>query len=132
MATDPAFASTPNCGAAVLAGYDASFTAPSTTATLITAASAGTQVYEITVQGLATLAAGIVNVFIYTGSVYVLYDQFVLSTSPTASVSVAAFQARKTYGNLILKTGYTLRVSHTTTGNDTSKLAVTVVGADLT
>lgn len=83
-------------------------------------------------QGLATLTTGIVNVFIYTGSVYVLYDQFVLSTSPTASTTVAAFQARKTYGNLILKTGWSLRVSHTTTGNDTSKLAVTAVGADFT
>jgi hypothetical protein len=132
MSASPAFASTLNSSSAVLAGFDASFTAPSTTATLITAASAGTIVHEIIVQGLATLSAGIVNIFIYTGSVYVLYDQVVLTTAPTASTSVAAFRAVRQYTNLILKTGYTLRVSHTTTGNDTSKLAVTVVGADLT
>ena len=132
MATDPAFASTPNMASAVLGGFDASFTAPSTVTTLITAALAGTQVYEITVQALATLTTGIVNVFIYTGSVYVLYDQFTLATTPAGSTTVAAWQARRSYSNLILKTGYSLRVTHTTTGNDTSKLAVTAVGADFT
>jgi hypothetical protein len=118
--------------AKVLGAFDASFTAPTNVTTLITAPAAGTQVYEVTVQGLATLAAGIVNLFIYTGSVYVLYDQFTLAASPAGSTTVAAWQARRSYANLILKNGYSLRASHTTTGNDTTKIAVTAVGADFT
>jgi hypothetical protein len=117
---------------AVLGGFDASFTAPSTTTTMITAAATGTIVHEIIVQGLATLVAGIVNIFIHDGSTYELYDQVLLTATPTASTTAVAFRAVRQYSNLILKTGYTLRVSHTVTGNDTSKLAVTVVGADLT
>ena len=130
MSSTPSFASTVNNGSKVLGGFDASFTAPSTTTTIITAGTSGAKIEEIAIQGLATLAAGIVNLWLHDGSTYFLFDQFALTTSPTASTTVAAFRVVRQYSNLILKSGWTLRASHTTTGNDTSKIAVHAFGGD--
>ena len=131
MATSPVYAATPKIGSATLGGFDASFTSPSSASTIVTGGSSGSKIEEVVIQGLATLAAGIVNLWTHDGSTYRLFDQVLLTTSPTASTTVAAFRAIRQYSNLWIPNGSTFRASHTTTGNDTSKIAVTAFYADL-
>lgn len=129
MSAAPSFASTPKVSAKVLGAFDASFTAPATSSTLVTGAAGGTKVDEIVVQGLATLVADVVNIWLHDGTTFFLYDQFTMETT-AASTTVAARRYSKTYSNLVIPSGWTLRANHAVTGNDTSKIAVSCVGAD--
>lgn len=134
MGTTINYASTPKVGSATLAGFDASFTAPSTTSTIVTAGTSGSKIEEVVVQGLATLVAAVLNLWVHDGTNYSLIDQFLLTVSPTASTTAVAYRAVRQYSNLWLPAPtptWTLRASHTVTGNDTSKLRVTAFYADL-
>jgi hypothetical protein len=131
MATAPAFAATPKLGSIAAAGFDTSLTAPSTTATVLTAGASGTKIEEIVVQGTGTTVAGILNIFAYDGSTYHLIDQVLISAT-TSSTTAVAFRALRQYTNLVLPANtWTLRITHTVTGNDTNKLHVSAFGADL-
>jgi hypothetical protein len=132
MGTTINYAGTPKVGSATLGSFDASFTSPSNVSTIVTAGSSGSKVEEIVVQALATLAAGLVNLWVVldSGPTYRLLDQVTLTTTPTASTTVAAARFIRQYNNLWLPNGYSLRASHTTTGNDTNKIAVLAFYAD--
>lgn len=130
MASAPTFAATPNVGSIALGGFDTSLTAPSTIVTLITGAANGTKVEEIILQGTGTTVAGVCNIFLYDGSTYHLYDQ-ILITAVTSSTIAIAFRQNKQCANLIVKNGWTLRASHTVTGNDTNKLSITGTAGDI-
>jgi hypothetical protein len=130
MATSPVYASTPKVGSAAAPGFDTSLTAPSTTATILTGGSSGSKVEEIIVQGTGTTAAGVLNIWLHDGSNYSLIDQ-VLLTAVTSSTTAVAFRQVRQYSNLWLPSNsWTLRISHTTTGNDTNKLRVTALYND--
>lgn len=131
MASSPAFASTPSLGSASLAGFDTSLTAPSTVSTIVTGGSSGTKINEIVIQGTGTTVAGVVNIFVYDGSAYSLIDQ-VLVSAVTSSTTAVAFRAVRQYANLVLpSSSWTLRATHTVTGNDTNKLRVTAFGGNI-
>lgn len=131
MSADPAFGSVPRVASNVLGTFDASLTAPSNVATILTGVAAGTQVEEIIVLGLATTVAEVVNIFLYDGSVYHLYDQMLI-TAVTSSTTAAAFRQVNRYGDLFLpSTSWSLRATHTITTND-SKLNLTATGWDFT
>lgn len=135
MATDPAFAATPNNGTQLLGTAETDLQAPAQTSTVITAGANGTKVEEIVVQAsksatlIATTVAGIVYVFLYDGTTYHLYDTF-LVTAVTASTTVAPFRLSRTYPNLFMKTGWSVRASQSVAGN-ASLLKISVFGADL-
>lgn len=113
MASSPSFSATPNIGsAAVSATADTSLTSPSTVATVLTAGSSGTQVYEVVYQGTGTTLAGVINLFIYDGSAYHLYDQQLIA-AVTSSTTAVTFHQSKQYTNLVLLAGYSLRVAST-------------------
>jgi hypothetical protein len=141
MAADPVFAGTPNIGAALLGNAETSLTVPTTTSTLLTAAAGGTVVYEINVEAVTssltpTTVAGLVYLFTHDGSTYHLWDTITVRAI-TASATTAPYRAAasdfagasKTYTNLILKTGWTLRASQSIAGN-ASLLKVTAIGLD--
>lgn len=130
MATDPVFASTPKVGSALPTTADTSLTAPTNQVTVLTAATAGTKIEEVRVQGVGTTVAGVLNLFRYDGATYHLIDQFLI-TAVTSSATALAFQQTRTYANLWLVSGDTLRASQTIAGN-ASMLKVTAFGADLT
>lgn len=130
MATSPVYAATPKIGSAAAPGFDTSLTAPSTTATVLTSGSSGSKIEEIVVQGTATTVAGVLNIWAHDGSNYSLLDQ-VLISAVTSSTTAVAFRAVRQYSNMWLPTGYTLRISHTVTGNDTNKIRVTAYYSDL-
>lgn len=129
MATDPAFAATVNIGAAIAsATFDASLTAPTNVATVFTAGASGSKIEEIVVEGLGTTVLGVCNLFLYDGSTYHLFDQ-VLVLAVTSSTTATAFRWNKSYPNLVLKTGWSLRFAQTIAGNQ-SMLKVSAFGGD--
>lgn len=135
MATDPAFASTPVLGVALLGAAETDLQAPTTTSVVVTAGANGTMINEIVVHAtktatlVATTAAGIVYLFIYDGTTYHLYDT-ILVTAVIASTVAAPFRSIKQYQNLILKSGWSLRASQSIATN-ANLLKVECFGADL-
>ena len=113
MATNPAFASTVNVGSGLVpATLDTSLTAPTNVTTIVTGGSLGMKVEELVFQGVGTTVASVVNVFLHDGSTYHLYDQ-VLVTAVTSSTTAIAFRTVRSYSNLLVKSGWTLKVTNT-------------------
>ena len=129
MATNPAFAATVNTGSGLVnATLDTSLTAPTNITTIFTAGASGSKIEEITMVGVGTTVAGVVNIFRYDGATYHLIDQ-VLVSAVTSSTTAIAFYNTKKYINLFLKNGDTLRVTNTIAGNQ-SLIKVTAFGED--
>lgn len=135
MASDPAFASTINIGSALLGAVETDLQAPTTTSTIITAGTSGTKVEEVAVQAsksaalTATTVAGLVYIFLYDGTNYRLFDTITIS-AVTASATTAGTRVSRTYSNLYLKSGWSLRASQSQSSN-ASILVFTAFGADL-
>lgn len=132
MSTSAQYASTPRVGSATLTTADTSLTAPSTVGTILTAGSSGTRIDYIEVQGVATTTACLVNLFIYDGTNYILWNQVpvIAITSSTTAPAFAAYLSSNNNSNIMpltLPTGYSLRatVSVTQTG-----VRVTAYGGD--
>ena len=116
MATTPAFAAVVNNGSAIAsATLDASLTAPTNVATMVTAGASGSKFEEITMQALGTTVAGVVNLFAFDGATYHLIDQFLVPVI-TSSTTAKAWRVSRTYPNLIIKTGWSLRFTVTVAG----------------
>lgn len=134
MATDPIFSAAPNMGAGLLGNAETDLQVPTTTSTIITAGASGTKIEEIVVEAsksgslVATTVAGLVYLFLHDGSTYHLFDT-VAVTAITASTTTAPFRLARTYPNLWLKTGWSLRASQSIAGN-ASILKVIGFGAD--
>jgi len=116
MSTSAQYASTPKFGSANLTTADTSLTAPTTVGTIVTAGSSGTRIDYIDIQGVATTVAGLINLFVYDGTNYILWNQ-VPVIAITSSTTAPAFSARlSSNGNanimpLNLPTGYSLRAT---------------------
>ncbi len=116
MATSAQYASTPVFGSATLTTADTSLTAPTTVGTVLTAGASGTRIDYIDVQGVATTSAGLINLFVYDGANYILWQQVPVQ-AVTSSTTVPAFAlALSSNGNgnimpLTLPTGHSLRAT---------------------
>ncbi len=132
MADSPKFASTPRVGCGLVpATLDTSLTAPTNVTTILTGVAAGTKIEEIVLQGVLTTVASVVNIFLYDGSTYHLYDQFLIP-AVTSSTTAVAYRASRRYTDLILADNtWSLRVTNTVSGNQ-SGIKVTATGGDLT
>jgi hypothetical protein len=132
MATSAQYASTPKIGSALLTTADTSLTAPSTVGTIFTAGAAGSRIDYIDVQGVATTAAGLVNIFIFDGTNYFLYTQIPIQvvTSSTTAPAFSAVISSNTNANILpinLPTGYSVRA---TTSTAQTGVRVTALGGD--
>lgn len=108
---------------------DASLTAPSNTTTILTAASGGTKIEQIRITQVATTSsAGLVNLFLYDGSTYHLFDQYAFSTLALSS-SVRLTPVDLYYANLILSSGWSLRASVSVPGG-VSAFKILAFGGD--
>lgn len=132
MATSAQYAATPKVGSALLTTADTSLTAPTTVGTVLTAGANGTRIDYIDIQGVATTVAGNINLFIYDGTNYILWNQ-VNVIAVTSSTTSPAWQATlSSTGNanlmpLTLPTGYSLRA---TTSVAQTGIRVTAYGGD--
>lgn len=129
MATEPAFASTPNNSAGITpATLDTSLTAPTNVTTVFTAGSGGSKVEEIVLIELGTVVTGLLNIFLYDGATYHLYESLLISPH-TVNTTIPSSRTTKTYANLVLKSGWSIRVTTTIAGNQ-SMHKVLVFGGD--
>lgn len=132
MATSAQYAATPRVGSANLTTQDTSLTAPTTVSTILTAGASGTRIDYIDVQGVATTVAGLINLFIFDGTNYILFAQ-VPVIAVTSSTTAPAFQATLSSNvnanlmPLIIPTGYSLRA---TTSVAQTGVRVTAMGGD--
>ncbi len=116
MATSAQYAATPKVGSANLTTADTSLTAPTTVGTILTAGASGTRIDYIDIQGVATTVAGLINLFIYDGTNYILWTQVpvIAVTSSTTAPAFATTLSSNVNSNLmplILPTGYSLRAT---------------------
>ena len=119
--TAPIFTLTPNVGlAAISATADAASASSGSTitppassfVTLLTAGTNGTRVEEVQYTGTGVTVAGLIRLYVYTGSLYYLKDTVIVPVV-TPSTTTANWSYTLTYQNLTLKTGETLVVSST-------------------
>ena len=131
MAASPAFISAPRIGRCSLSTANTATDGTGTITDLITGVAAGTRVLSINVQGTATTVAALVNIFLYDGTNYDLFDQFTISAT-TGSNTVKGYRLVTAYTDLVLPTaswklGATISVAPTT-----GMVRVAAVGGDLT
>jgi hypothetical protein len=116
MASTAQYAATPKVGSALLTSADTSLTAPTTVGTVFSAAASGSRIDYIEIQGVATTVAGLVNLFIFDGTTYFLWQQVPI-IAITSSTTAPAFTANlSSNGNanvmpLCIPTGYSLRAT---------------------
>lgn len=135
MSTTPSYASTVNVGSVITSvTQDTSTTAPSAVATVLTAGANGSRIESIRIsQLITTAAAGIINIFRYTGAVYNLIDFYAYGIG-TVSATASPNPVDMYIPNLVLKNGDTLVVTNTVLSNTGATSAathkVTAFGAD--
>jgi hypothetical protein len=116
MATSAQYASTPVFGSVNLTGSDTSLTAPVTIGSILTAGASGTRIDYIDIQGVATTVTGLVNLFVYDGTNYILWQQVPVQAVTSSTTAPAFTVALSSNGNanimpLNLPTGYSLRAA---------------------
>ena len=131
MAASPAFISTPRIGRCSLSTANTATDGTGTITDLITGVAAGTRVLSINVQGTATTVAALVNIFLYDGTQWDLFDQVTI-TATTGSNTVKGYRLVTAYTDLVLpstshKLGATISVAPTT-----GTVRVAAFGGDLT
>lgn len=120
MATSAQYAATPVLGSANLTTADTSLTAPTTVSTILTAGASGTRIDYIEIMGVATTVASLINLFVYDGTNYILWQQVPVSavTTSTTTPSFTANLSSNVNSNvmpLTIPTGYSLRATTTVT-----------------
>lgn len=116
MSTSAQYASTAVFGSANLTTADTSLTAPTTVGTILTAGASGTRIDYIEIQGVATTVSGVINLFVFDGTNYILWQQVPVQ-AVTSSTTAPAFIANlSSNGNanvmpLTIPTGYSLRAT---------------------
>ncbi len=113
MASAPAFVSTPRIGAASVSTANTGRDGTGTIATVFTAGSSGSKINEIVLKATGDPADSIVTIFLYDGSSYWLFDEFDLGDPAAASTTVTGFRASRTYENLVLPSGWSVRAAIT-------------------
>jgi hypothetical protein len=131
MAASPAFISTPRIGRVSLSTANTATDGTGTISDLIVGVSAGTRILSVNVQGTATTVASLVNLFLFDGTNWDLFDQITISAT-TGSNTAKAYRLVTAYTDLVLpsaswKLGATLTVAPTT-----GTVRVAAFGGDLT
>ena len=131
MAASPAFISAPRIGRLSLSTANTATDGTGTINDLIVGVAAGTRVLSINVQGTATTVAALVNIFLWDGTQWDLFDQVTISAT-TGSNTVKGYRLVTAYTDLVLpstshKLGATISVAPTT-----GTVRVAAFGGDLT
>jgi hypothetical protein len=86
---------------------------------VFTAGSSGSRIDYIDIQGVATTIAGLINLFIYDGTTYFLWQQIPVQavTSSTTAPAFTAILSSNSNANIMplnIPPGYSLRATTTT------------------
>jgi hypothetical protein len=117
MATNPQFIATPRISRCQLQTANTATDGSGTIADLIVGAATGTRILEITAKATNTTVLSQINLFLYDGTQWDLFDQFAV-TAVTGSNTVSSYRLNRVYQNLILpsatwKIGATISVAPT-------------------
>jgi hypothetical protein len=131
MAASPAFISAPRIGRCSLSTANTATDGTGTINDLIVGVAAGTRVLSINVQGTATTVASLVNIFLWDGTQWDLFDQVTI-TATTGSTTVKGYRLVTAYTDLVLpstshKLGATISVAPSV-----GTVRVAAFGGDLT
>lgn len=113
MASAPAFAATPRAATAPVSTANTARDGTGTIATVFTAGASGSKVEEITIKADADPADSCVVIFLHDGTNFAVFDEFDIGNPAAASATVAAYRETRTYENLILPSGWSIRASIT-------------------
>jgi hypothetical protein len=113
MATSPAFAATPNNGAASLSTANTNRDGTGTIATVWTAGANGGKVEELVVKADGDPADCTIVWYLYDGATYYVFDEWDIGNPAAPSATVASYREVRAYRNLVLKSGWSLRASIT-------------------
>jgi hypothetical protein len=113
MADTPAFVATPAIGVNDVSTANTARDGSGTIETIFTADANGSRVEEIVVKATADPADSVVVIFLHDGSNYFVFDEFDLGNPAAASTTVEAYRASRTYENLVLPSGWSVRASIT-------------------
>jgi hypothetical protein len=131
MAASPAFISTPRIGRLSLSTANTATDGTGTINDLIVGASAGTRVLSVNVQGTATTVAALVNLFLWDGTQWDLFDQVTI-TATTGSNTVKGYRLVTAYTDLVLPTATWKLGATITVAPTTGTVRVAAFGGDLT
>lgn len=131
MATSPAFISIPRIGRCSLSTANTATDGTGTINDLIVGVAAGTRILSVNLQATGTTVASLVNLFLWDGTQWDLYDQLTVSAT-TGSNTNKAYRLPTSYTDLVLpsatwKLGATITVAPTT-----GTVRVAAFGGDLT
>jgi len=128
MATSPAFAVTPRVGMAQVSVANSNRDGTTGTyVTVITGASTGTRIAEVTIEPTVTTTAGMVRLFIFDGTNTRLWDEITVS-AVVPSATVKAARVVTLYNNLLLpNASWQLKAST----ENANAINVFAMGADL-
>jgi hypothetical protein len=113
MATTPAFAATPNNSAVDVVTANTNRDGTGTIATVFTAGASGSKIEEIVAKCTGDPADCTLVFYLHDGSNYFIYDEWDIGNPAAGSTTVASYREARTYENLLLKTGWSLRCSIT-------------------
>lgn len=111
--TSPIFLLTPNVGRASVSTANTGRDGTGTIATVFTAGANGSKITEITIKATSDPADSTVVFYIHDGTNYWVYDEWDIGNPGAGSTTVASYTESRSYANLILPTGYSLRASIT-------------------
>jgi hypothetical protein len=131
MAASPAFISAPRIGRCSLSTANTATDGTGTITDLITGVAAGTRILSINVQGTATVVAALVNIFLYDGTNYDLFDQFTI-TATTGSTTVKGYRLVTAYTDLVLPTASWKLGATISVAPSSGTVRVAAFGGDLT
>ena len=113
MATSPQFVTTAKIGAANVSTANTNRDGTGTIATVFTAGSSGSRIEEVVFKATGDPADSVVTVFLHDGTNYFLFDEVDLGDPAAASTTVAGYRLARTYDNLVLPSGWSLRAAIT-------------------
>lgn len=111
--TAPIFGLTPVIWKNTVATANTARDGTGTIATIGSAGANGTRIDEITIKATGDPADSVVTVFLFDGATYFLFDEFDIGDPAAASATVAGYREVRTYRNLVLPTGWSLRAAIT-------------------
>jgi len=128
MASNPAFAVTPKVGMAQVSVANSNRDGTTGTyVTVITGASTGTRIAEVTIEPTVTTTAGMVRLFLFDGTNTRLWDEITVS-AVVPSATVKAARVVTLYNNLLLpNASWQLKAST----ENANAINVFAMGADL-
>ena len=121
MATSPQYAASVAVGAVLLNATETNLQVPTAASVVLTAGANGTKVEEIVVQAskttlISTTVAGLVYIFMYTGSTYYNFYNFTV-TAITGSATVSGYRSSAVFNNLFLPSGWSIYASQSEASN---------------